>query len=104
MVQQGSVLVAAAVAWHRVQRAFAAGRSLLRAQDPCLASRVWGAPRSIHGLPPSRDGPVTCPNGGTTDCRRLKDVTSPLRACRGKTSLASCLRRKLKDSLPSPAE
>ena len=25
---------------------------------------------------------------------------SPLRACRGKTSLASCLRKKLKDSLP----
>ena len=36
MVQRGGVLVAAAAARHRVQRAVAACRSILRAQNPCL--------------------------------------------------------------------
>jgi hypothetical protein len=53
--------VAAAVAWHRVQRAFAACRSLLRAQDPGLDLARGAVPRRRGTFIPSNEGTGTAP-------------------------------------------
>src|SRR5262245_13408003 len=46
MVQRGGVLVAAPLAWHRMQRPFAPRRSVLRAEDSRLAQDPRFLPKS----------------------------------------------------------
>ena len=70
------------LARHRVQCAFPTRRSLLRAQDPRIAPERLEQPLTRAG--------GCFPRRGTTDCRPLEGVMSPLRARRGKASLASC--------------
>ena len=67
-----------------------------------LSPRAFGEHPKHPRLASFRRRPSHLPQRWYHRLQSLKDVTSPLRACRGKTSLASCLRRKLKDSI-SPA-